>query len=433
MAIPAQRVGWQVEIARLLLAGALGGGACANMTEPPGGPPDSTPPHVVLVRPESGAVVPTFDGDAVVRFDEVIDQLSGGGGATGGLASRVILSPVAGDVKVSWHRSSIHLKPAEGWKKGRVYHLQLLPGIADLRHNTMKQGTMVIFSTGPALPHAALSGTALQWVDQHVLAQAVIRAAPLPDTTAYVTIADSGGAFSFTNIPRGRYRVHAIQDQNGNRRLDAREPFDSATVTVDSSAVVTLWAFPHDTIAPKLHAADPSDSITIRLTFSQPLDPRRPLDTTAVRLVSLPDSAPVHVRALMTGPLYDSLQARARAIADSLRRAKDTTHAAQPGPAPRQTRLPTAAPSKRDTTAFRLDTARIRQLLRQRPIPTDRWVVRTVRPLTPGSKYLIRIHGAVNLTGTVGDAQTVFVVPVPKPPPPAPAHDSVHAKPGKGS
>jgi hypothetical protein len=394
------------------------------MTEPPGGPPDSTPPHLVIAHPESGTVVPTFNGDATLRFDEVVDELSLGGSGHG--ATRVILSPVAGDVQVSWHRASIHVKPAEGWKKGRIYHLQVLPGLSDLRHNVMKQGAMVIFSTGPAVPRAALTGTALQWVEQRVLAQAVIRAAPLPDTVAYVTVADSGGGFTLSNIPRGRYRVYAIQDQNGDRRLDPREAYDGAIVTVDSTASVVLFTFQHDTIAPKLHAADPADSVTVRLTFSQPLDPKHPLDTAAVRIFALPDSTPVRVRAVLTGALHDSLQARERAIADSLRRAKDTTaHAAPSRAGARAAPPPAAAPIKRDTTAAKVDTARIRQLLRQRPIPTDRWVVRTLQPLKPGAKYLVRTH-AVNITGTAADPQTVFVVPIPKAAP-----DSGRAKPAK--
>src|SRR3989449_638025 len=68
----------------LLIALALA--ACAKLGDPPGGPPDTTPPTVVAVRPESGAVVPDFHGDAVVQFDEVIDEMAGGtgGGAGGG-------------------------------------------------------------------------------------------------------------------------------------------------------------------------------------------------------------------------------------------------------------------------------------------------------------------------------------------------------------
>jgi hypothetical protein len=414
----------------LVLALALGG--CANMTPPPGGPPDSTPPRIVVAHPESGAVLADLKGDAMIRFDELIDEMGGaagnnGGGTLTGLASKFVLSPVAGPVEVSWHRTSVRVKPREGWKQGRVYHLQILPGIADLRHNVMKKGATVIFSTGPALPHAALSGTVLQWVEQHALAQALIRAALLPDTVAYVTIADSGGAFSLTDIPAGRYRVYAIQDQNTNRQLDARESFDSATVTVDSSQRVLLWTFAHDSIGPRLHDAQPVDSLTFRLSFSSQLDPYHVLDTTRVHLFALPDTTPVPLRAVWTAPQFDSIQARERSIADSLRRAKDTTargaakdttaHGALKRDVAPLSREPVGdrrATVKQDTSLVRIDTARIRQLLRLRPVPTDRWVARAGTALTPGGKYLVRVRGATNLSGVAADGQAVLAVPVPK-------------------
>ena len=105
MARPARRAGRQAQSAGLLVALALA--ACANVEAPPGGPPDTTPPAVVRVQPESGAVVPDLKGDAVIQFDEVIDEMAGigagggggGGGGTQGLtgpARQVILSPVAG-------------------------------------------------------------------------------------------------------------------------------------------------------------------------------------------------------------------------------------------------------------------------------------------------------------------------------------------------
>lgn len=394
------------------------------MTPPPGGPPDSTPPHIVVVRPESGAVLADVKGDAMIRFDELIDEMGGlpggkGGGTLTGLQSKVVLSPVAGPVTVSWHRTSIRVKPREGWKQGRVYHLQILPGITDLRHNVMKRGATVIFSTGPALPHAALTGTVLQWVEQHALPQALIRAALLPDTVAYVTLADSGGTFSLTDIPAGRYRIYAIQDQNSNRQLDAREPFDSATVTADSSRSTLFWTFAHDTIGPRLHDATPVDSLTFRLTFSSQLDPYHVLDTTRVRLFALPDTTPVPVHAVWTAMQFDSMQARERSIADSLQRAKDTTaRGAQKRDAgPISPGVGARAPiAKEDTGGARVDTARIRQLLRQRPVPTDRWVARAGTVLRPGAKYLVRVRGATNLSGVAADDQAVLTVPVPKEP-----------------
>jgi hypothetical protein len=110
------------------LGAALCATACANLGAPPGGPPDMAPPLIVSINPDSGAIVPGLKDDLVIRFDEVIEEApgSGGGFATGraggggSLASRVLLSPVAGRVNVSWHRSSIHVKPREGWRSAGV-------------------------------------------------------------------------------------------------------------------------------------------------------------------------------------------------------------------------------------------------------------------------------------------------------------------------
>jgi len=387
--------------------------------------------------------VPDFRGKAVVQFDEVIDEMAGGAGGGGGggggaaitgLAQKIVLSPVVGDVKVSWHRTAIHVRPEEGWKPNRVYHLEVLPGIADLRRNVTKTGTTIVFSTGGPLPGAGLRGTALLWVEQRLLAQAVIRAAPLPDTAAYVTLTDSAGNFRLREIPPGRYRVWAVQDQNNNRRLDRREPFDTVTVTIDSTASVVLWAFVHDTVGPRIRTVESVDSVTLRVSFTQPLDPARPPDTAAVRVFALPDTAPVGVRALYRSAQFDSLQARARAVADSLKRLQDTTArrdtTARPGArppaaqrAPAVGRAP-GAPSRPDTSVAKADTARVRKLLSQRAVPDDRFVVQTAQPLTPGAKYLVRVRGALNLSGVAADAVGVVAIPVPKPAP----RDSTKAK-----
>jgi Bacterial Ig-like domain len=429
VARPATGAGRQAQVAGLLVTALAWG--CANQGPPPGGPLRTTPAALVRTVPESGAVVPDLRGDAVVQFDEVIDEAPGGaaaGGAITGLAQRVVLSPVAGDVKVSWHRDAIHVAPKEGWKRNRVYHIELLPGIADLRRNVTKTGRMIVFSTGSALPTAVLSGTALLWVEQRTLPQAVIRAAPLPDTVAYVTLTDSAGNFRLPDIPAGRYRVWAVQDQNNNRRQDRREPFDTVTVTVDSAATTVLWAFAHDTVGPRVTAVESVDTITLRVGFSQPLDPSRSPDTAAVRVFGLPDTTPVAVQALYRPAQFDSMQARARAVADSLKRLQDTTAhrdttARRGPPAPAGQRAPGVArtpggPSRRDTAAARVDTARVRKLLSQRPVPYDRLIIQTARPLTPGAKYLVRVHGATSLSGVAADARGVIQVPVPKPPTP---------------
>src|SRR2546427_10184930 len=201
------------------------------MAAPPGGPPDSLPPRILVVHPESGAVVRDLSGAAVIQFDEVIDEMAGGAaggaGTVAGIGRQIILSPVARDIDV---------KPSEGWKPGRVYHLEVLPGIVDLSRNATKQGALVVFSTGPALPHAAISGTALQWVEQRALGRAVVRAARLPDTVAYVTLADSAGGVALTDVPSGPHRVLPIPDQNGHPPPGPPGALRSATGTRDASA-----------------------------------------------------------------------------------------------------------------------------------------------------------------------------------------------------
>jgi len=416
----ARRPRRQAQSAGLLLALACAG--CASQGDPPGGPPDTAPPQVMTVRPDSGAVLPELKGDVVIQFDEVIDEMPGSsGGAAGisGLAKLVSLSPVAGDVKVSWHRSAIHLHPNEGWRRGRVYRLELFPGVTDLRHNIMKKGRTVVFSTGPAVPHAAITGTALAWVEQRALTQGLILAALRPDTVPYVTYTDSAGNFKLTGIPPGNYVVYAVFDQNNNRRIDRREAYDSAEVHVDSAATAVLWTFTHDTAGPRLREAAIVDSLAMRLEFNAALDPATPLDTSAVHVFLLPDTTPVPVTGIYAAAAYDSTRARERAVQDSLKRAADTTHRAAVDTTKRAPPV-VARPGGRapgpggPAGAAPVDTL-ARHLLRGRPVPTDKIVVRLSVPLKPGSKYLARVRGATNLNGAKADGVTVLAVPVPKP------------------
>ncbi|MGH7606054.1 MAG: Ig-like domain-containing protein, partial [Gemmatimonadales bacterium] len=302
------------------------------MGNPPGGPPDAAPPVILGVRPESGAVVPTWDDEAEIRFDEVIDEMGGGGQTGGALASLVLLSPVASGTKVEWHRDRITVEPREGWTRGRVYRLELLPGILDLRRNRLDSGRVVLFSTGPAIGAASVSGLALQWVEQRAIPRALIEAVPLPDSVGYVAIADSSGHFRLGGLAPGRYAVFAIADQNTNRRRDRREAYDSALVEIDSTATVALFAFVHDTVGPRLRLATHLDSLHVRLEFNQALNPAVPLDTAQVRAFELPDSTRVRLAGLLTAAVFDSLAQARRAERDSAA-ARDTAAAVPARPA----------------------------------------------------------------------------------------------------
>jgi len=137
------------------------------------------------------------------------------------------------------------------------------------------------------------------------------------------------------------------------------------------------------------------------------------------------------VATVMLAARYDSLVATERAALDSAHRAADTTHAARPdtgqhadttqrAPAPRAGGGPGGAAARppADTTW--------KILLRQRPAPSDKIVVRMARPLAPASRFFVRVRGVRNLNGATADGGTVLTTPKPVPrdttkaPPPRP-------------
>ena len=71
------------------------------------------------------------------------------------------------------------------------------------------------------------------------------------------------------------------------------------------------------------------------------------------------------------------------------------------------------------------DTTEFRRLLAQRPVPFDKVVLRFAQPLKPETRYVIRVHGAVNLNGATGDGQVVVLTH--KPAPPAKPDTTSHA------
>ncbi len=363
------------------------------MQPPPGGPPDAAPPKIVSVFPDSGTVAEGLDDAAVFRFDEVIDQRSGGG-----LDRLVTVSPVPEEVEIDWKRSAIAVRPKGGWRRGVVYHITLLPGILDLRNNRLAEGRTIVFTTGGPLPNARITGTVVDWEAGRLAPRARVEGILLPDSLVYVTLADSTGSFTLSTIPVGTYLVVAAVDANNNRRREPREPFDSATVQVDSMVDHVFWAFRQDTLGPQLARATLLDSVTVRIEFNQALPPEDP-DSGSVQMAVLPDSVPVAVETVWRESGYDSVKTAARGRPDTV--AADTMPARARADT---TRIgPAAAPAARDTTGAA-------QILRQRPKLSTNLIVRTASPLAPGTRYLITAT-ARNLIGATATSRTVLVIP----------------------
>lgn len=377
-------------LAATIALGALGA-ACAKIEPPPGGPPDGRPPGLVATVPDSLAVLPNFSGDVEFLFNETISE--GGspsmGLGTGDLERLILLSPTSRVPKVRWKRSRIVVRPAEGWQPDRVYRVQLLPGVMDIRRNRTDSGTVVTFTTGAPLPTHRLAGRAWDWTTGRPAPSALIEALLLPDSLTYRMLADSAGRFSLGPIPSGAYVVYAAIDQNRNLRLDGRESWDSASVPADSTAVAELWVFPHDSVGPRLTRAAVADSLSATLTFSQPLEPNQRFPEGTVRILRLPDSVQVRVLSLLPKAAHDSAYPRPAAPVDTTRRA-----------AP-------AAPAVARPLADSVRPARA-------PLETT-LLLRAAEPWTPGSTYLVEIDSLRNANGAAANIRGPIEVPKAQP------------------
>ncbi|HJR67123.1 MAG TPA: Ig-like domain-containing protein [Gemmatimonadaceae bacterium] len=352
--------------------------ACASQGDPPGGPPDAVAPVLVGILPESGAV--NVRPERVeFRFDEVVSERPSG--ATS-LEQMVLISPNDGLPRVDWRRRSIAVRPRRDWKANAVYTVTLLPGITDLRGNVMRTGASVIFSTGATIPDTRIAGILYDWVAGSAARAGAVEAIALPDSIVYVARTDSAGRFALAHLPPGSYVLRAWLDANNNRDLDPREAYDSASVALRDTASLTLFAFVHDTLPPRINTVQVVDSMTLRVELNQPLDPEQPLDTTRFRLTAS-DSSALALRAVFTADSFDRTQA------DSIARA-DTTRRAPPRQAP-------ATP--RDSVVL------------PRPIPVSRFVVVTALPLQPETSYRLIAIDARNLMGRTGTSARVFTTP----------------------
>jgi hypothetical protein len=398
--------------------------ACASTSPPPGGPPDAEPPRLVRITPDTGAVG-VRPPAVVFRFDEVVSERPQGAAT---LDALFLISPRDGEPRVDWDREAIEVRPRRRWRPNTVYTVTMLPGLVELRSNVRKEGATAVFSTGATIPDTRVTGIAFDWMLERPLVRAFVEAVT-PDSTVYVTSADSTGRFTFRHIPAGPYVVRAYADANANRMREPREAYDSATVTAvegtgaDSvrAPSVELLAFVHDTLAPRIQNVTVRDSVTLRVEFDKPLQVGTRLTRSDFALKRGPDSAIVAVA--LAEPARDA-EARAAAereaqsrrdttlrqdsvlrarSADSARTANEKLRPLPPNIRP----APTSGPVQSLTP--RRDT--LTNPRPSRPAPDIMYEVRTAAPLDPGTTYRLTVTGARNLLGFTRPSDRAFTTP----------------------
>lgn len=382
-----------VALAFVAAFAALGGSvACASASPPPGGVEDRDPPKLVAVTPDSNALN-VRARTVIFQFDETINDRGSGAQE---IDNFFLVSPSDGNPRVSWRRSRIEVRPRNGFRDNTAYTVTLLPGLSDLRGNVSRTGASVVFSTGPTIPPARVTGIVFDWVAERPAARALIQAVTA-DSTIYLAQSDSVGRFTVGPLPEGSYLVRAIIDANNNRALDRSEAFDTARVVAPQAGPLELRTVVRDTLPPRLASIAVTDSLSLRVTFDRYLDPDQPPAATAFRLVAA-DSTVIPVLAVLA-PRAEQAEAVARhqALADSSRRVDSL--AGKPLP-PRFVPLPGGG--RRGVTPAATPSV---------PPPYTALLLRTARPLTPSATFRLSVRDARGLSGRTQSSERSFTTP----------------------
>ncbi|HET9985318.1 MAG TPA: Ig-like domain-containing protein [Longimicrobiales bacterium] len=354
-----------------LLVAMLAAAACARPLPPPGGKQDRMAPQLVSTQPEQLAVVKGWTKPVTFKFDERISEK----GITDQLA---IVSPDTLAVEVHRSGAEIQVRPKDGWQPDRIYQVVLQPAFSDLFGNQRKEPAMVVFSTGPAIPSTVIAGLVRDRISSRPVSGARVEARQGGTTPlTYVTVTDSGGFYALRHVPAGAYTVTIFQDQNRNGKPDGREAWGEVNATLksagDTAVLNELSILPRDTTPARLTRAEVRDSMQIRLTIDDYLDPHRPLEAQAV-LWKLPDSTQIPIVRLYYPKDFEATRPRPAATrSDSSRVA--------------------AAPSEPAE-----DTARV---------PTQELVLVPATPLPPKSRIRVELRNLTNINGLPGGGGSV--------------------------
>lgn len=370
---------------------------CASVGRPPGGPVDTDPPEVISASIDTNAVG-VKDSKLELRFNEVVAERPSAAGGTAGavtLAAIVLVSPRAGDAKVSWHRQSISIEPRGGFKPNTTYRITLLPGLADLRGNVSKVTRSYVFSTGSRIDQLGIVGRVFDWQAATPAPGAIVEAvgnAGTADSIIYLAVTDSLGQFDVGPLAAGRYLVRSFIDADHNRERGVIEKWDTLTVNVTNvRPSIELLDAQRDTAVVGLQNVQALDSVWLRVALDKPWNPRAQLSPSMVG-IKRADSSVVQVEAVVDEERAQVLRRRA----DSAAAAPPTSPTIPAPPAdPVSTRPPPARPSL--------------------PAPVNVIFVR-VNPLTPlktGERYTITVRALPNLLGRAGSTSGVFEGPRP--------------------
>ncbi len=246
--------------------------SCATVDLPPGGDVDKQAPIVLSSFPDSAQV--NVSGNQLhLTFDEYF--------TTDNLSSNLLISPPfekAITSKVKGKTLTIYLP--NNLKDSTTYQFFFGNTIADLNEGNKTSNLRLVFSTGPSIDSATLTGRVVNAFssepekERKVFLYKTLRDSQLMlNPPYYVTLTDKTGSFSFQNISNQDYIIYALNDKNNNNRLDKDEEVAFLThyVSADSTAEDLLFSTPIHDVTLKTTSLTQTSSAGFKLVFNKPL------------------------------------------------------------------------------------------------------------------------------------------------------------------
>ncbi len=251
--------------------------ACAKILPPPGGPEDRTPPSVVSVTPEPGSVNVPRDIEVQAEFSEPVLHER--------VKDAIYVSPrPEGEISIGGGERRITIQWDDSLAANTTYLLTIAARIPDRRNNQMKSPYVWAFSTASVIDSGTIKGAVYQNGIPVSNTQVFAFSLPLEDDSTlykdprYLTETGADGAFTLAYLSPGRFRLLAVKDNNGNRRLDVGETVGVATFDPEitkqkrTPRLVTLHLQAVDTSAFIARRARVNNDRVLVVEFTHPVD-----------------------------------------------------------------------------------------------------------------------------------------------------------------
>lgn len=422
----------------LLAVLVLSASACAREAFPPGGERDRLPPVVIAVRPEALSQTEDLRRRIRVQFNERISERP----TSGQLDDAVLVSPATGTVRVEHERDALEVDMSGGLRPGLVYLVSVRPVIRDMFGNAMREPFEFVFSTGGEFHETAVAGLVVDRLTGRPAAELVVRVVAQEEReaerpVAHVARTDTAGLYTLRYLPPGGYDLVAFEDRDRDQFPD---PFElqgrrELSLTAADTVFMDLPIMEPDTSAARLARAEVVDSATVRLSFTDYLDPDASLAAVGATLARTDGGAAPAVRQLLDEHRWVVLQAAADSAAAADAAAADTAAVVPPpdtlvadslaadtlGADTRRRAAPRVATYVGRAQGADSAAAALLGLT----LPSRVVYVELSDSLAFDVGYVLRIEGIVNLAGIRSAVDTVLISrDRPEAPPPAPARDT---------